>query len=313
VARIVLTTAGGNAMARDLDPWGLIDWSGTFHDKVVLVTGASSGIGQATALAFAAAGARVALVSRRRAALEAVARKAGKRRTLVVPADVTDRAQVRAAFERVVTAWGRVDIVVNNAGVLLPAAVVEMAGADLEAMLRVNLFGALFVMQEAVRQMRAQGGGSIVNVASLAGRRGVSPLGGYCATKFALVGLTEALRTELHGEPIHVALVEPGVVDTPMVENVAHDENFLDLWPSRLNMPPSWVVWAVFAAVRFRLVEISVPPGAATLEKIAALAPGAADAVVHWAKSFMHWVGGPTNGKSITADIPEKSSGSRRG
>jgi NAD(P)-dependent dehydrogenase (short-subunit alcohol dehydrogenase family) len=191
---------------------------------------------------------------------------------------------VRACFETVRARFGRADVVVNNAGVLIPAPVTELAAADLEAMLHVNLFGALWVMQESVRLMQAQGGGSIVNVSSLAGRRGVSPLGGYCATKFALVGLTEALRTELHGSPIHVGLVMPGVVETPMAERVEHDPEFLDFWPASLNMPPSWVVWAIFAAVRFRLIEIAVPPGAATFEKLIALAPGVADTIVHWAR-----------------------------
>jgi uncharacterized protein len=135
-----------------------------------------------------------------------------------------------------------------------------------------------------------------VNVASLAGRRGVSPLGGYCASKFALVGLTEALRTELHGEPVHVALVMPGVVETPMVDAMSADPEFLDLWPRSLNMPPSWVVWAVFAAARFQLLEVSVPPGAAALEKLAALAPGVADNVVHWAKRFSRWLAAGSQG-----------------
>jgi NAD(P)-dependent dehydrogenase (short-subunit alcohol dehydrogenase family) len=269
-------------------------WFAPFEDQVVLVTGASSGIGRATAVAFAAAGARVALVARRRALLEAVAAEAGGR-TLPVPADVTDRGQVEAAFDRVTATWGRVDVVVNNAGVLVPGTVLDLAPADLQAMLRVNLFGALFTMQAAVRRMQRWGDGSIINVASLAGRRGVSPLGGYCATKFALIGLTEALRTELHGHAIHVGLVLPGVIDTPMVEQVAHDAEFLDLWPSSLNMPPSWVVWAVFAAARFGLLEVSVPPGAATLEKLAALAPGVADAIVHWARTFSHWMASPTS------------------
>jgi len=138
--------------------------------------------------------------------------------------------------------------------------------------------------------MLRQGGGTIVNVASLAGRRGYSPLGGYCATKFALVGLTEALRMELHGGPVHVSLVLPGIVETAMVENLTQDQEFLDLWPQSLNMPPSWVVWAVFAAARFNLVEVSVPPGAGTLEKLAALAPGAADTLAGWAKSASHWL-----------------------
>jgi len=263
-------------------------WFDWFCDRVVVVTGASSGIGRATALAFASAGAHVALVARRRPELEVVAAQAGE--ALVVPCDVTDRAAVRACFDRVVERFGRVDIVVNNAGVLKPALVLDLDGRDLEAMLRVNLFGALYVMQEAVRRMLAQEDGVVVNVASLGGRRGVSPIGGYCATKFALVGLTEALREELHGKPVHVALVEPGVVETPMVENVTQDEEFLDFWPTALNMPPSWVVWAIFAAARFRLTELSVPPGAGTFEKLAALAPGVSDALVHWTKNAASWL-----------------------
>ena len=209
---------------------------------------------------------------------------------MVLPADVTRRDDVRACFAAARSHFGRIDVVVNNAGILIPAPVMELAEADLDAMLRVNLFGALFVMQEAVPLMLAQGGGCIVNVASLAGRRGFSPLGGYCATKFALIGLTEALRMDLQGQPVHVALVLPGVVETPMVEQVTHDQEFLDLWPQSLNMPPSWVVWAVFAAARFHLVEVSVPPGAGTIEKLAALAPGVADAFVGWAKTTSHWL-----------------------
>ena len=264
-------------------------WLQTFRDQVVLVTGASSGIGRATALAFAAAGARVVLVARRRDVLDEVARLAGGE-MLVRPTDVTRRDDVGACFAEARARFGRIDVVVNNAGVLRPAPVTEIATADLEAMLRVNLFGALFVMQEAVPLMLAQGGGSIVNVASLAGRRGVTPLGGYCATKFALIGVTEALRMELHGSPVHVGLVLPGVVETPMVEEMTHDEEFVDLWPKSLNMPPSWVVWAIFAVARFHLVEVSVPPGAATLEKLAALAPGVADRVAGWAKTTSHWL-----------------------
>jgi NAD(P)-dependent dehydrogenase (short-subunit alcohol dehydrogenase family) len=261
-------------------------WFEGFRGRVVVVTGASSGIGRATALAFGATGARLALVARRRERLEEVAGliAASGGEAVAVPSDVTSRDAVRACFETVRARFGRADVVVNNAGVLIPAPVTELAAADLEAMLHVNLFGALWVMQESVRLMQAQGGGSIVNVSSLAGRRGVSPLGGYCATKFALVGLTEALRTELHGSPIHVGLVMPGVVETPMAERVEHDPEFLDFWPASLNMPPSWVVWAIFAAVRFRLIEIAVPPGAATFEKLIALAPGVADTIVHWAR-----------------------------
>jgi len=268
-------------------------WDRAFAGKNVVITGASSGIGRETAIAFGAAGARVALIARRAAALADVAHEIETRggESIVIPTDVTAEPSVAAAFEAARTQFGRLDYVVNNAGVLLPSTVPELRAEDLRAMLDVNLFGALFVMQHAVATMRAQdGGGCIVNVASLAGRRGVSPLGGYCATKFALVGLTEALRIELHGTPIHVALVMPGVIETPMVEHATSQGEFADVWPKALNMPPAWVVWAIFAAARFRLVEIAVPPGAATLEKIAALAPCIADSVVHWTTSASHFL-----------------------
>lgn len=267
----------------------------SFRDRNVLVTGASSGIGRETALAFAAAGANVVLVARRPRVLASVATEARKSgsQVLVAAADVTKPVEVARAFRNAVKRFGSVDIVVNNAGVLIPAEVATMKDADLHSMLDVNLFGALHVMQEAVRVMRKQGRGHIVNVASLAGRRGLSPLGGYCASKFALVGLTEALRTELVGERIHVSMVLPGVVDTPMAAAATQDAEHGGFWPQALNMPPSWVVWSIFIAIRFRLAEVGVPPGSAMLEKLAALAPGATDALLRWASDAARRVGKP--------------------
>jgi uncharacterized protein len=270
----------------------LMGWIDGFDGRCVVVTGASSGIGRATALAFAAAGARVAVLARRSSLLDSVAeeaRHAGGYMTPVV-VDVTDRHAVRTGLAAAADALGGLDIVVNNAGILRAGPVLDIEPADLDAMMRVNVYGALFVMQEAARLLVATGGGSIVNVASLAGRRGLSPLGGYCATKFALVGLTEALREELRGSAVHLALIEPGLVETPMVDGLSHDEEFLDFWPRWLEMPPSWVVWAIFAAVRFQLLELSVPPGAATVEKLASLSPGVADMIVQWAKRAGHWL-----------------------
>jgi hypothetical protein len=254
----------------------------SFRDRTVLVTGASSGIGRATALAFAADGANLVLVARRAKVLAKVAAEARKlgASTLAASADVTEAAAVAGAFRKAVKRFGAVDIVVNNAGVMIPSPVVDLRTADLLRMLDVNLIGALHVMQEAVRLMRKQGHGHIVNVGSLAGRRGFSPLGGYCASKFALVGLTEALRTELVGEHINVSLVLPGVIDTPMAAQIQGDPQTADLWPEALNMPPSWVVWSIFLAIRFRLAEIAVPPGSALIEKLAALAPGTTDSLL---------------------------------
>lgn len=254
-----------------------------FDGKTVLVTGATSGIGRETALAFAAAGASLVLAARRQGMLARVASRARSSGAVVlaVGTDVTDPASVRTCFRKAVTRFGQVDLVINNAGIMLPDTVEVLSPGDLQRMLDVNLFGALHVMQAAVRQMRRQpDGGHIVNVGSLAGRRGYSPLGGYCASKFALVGLTEALRTELVGEKVGVSLVLPGVIDTPMAEAAAADPTTAGLWPRALNMPPSWVVWAIFAAARLRLAEVAVPPGGALIEKIAALAPGATDVLL---------------------------------
>jgi NAD(P)-dependent dehydrogenase (short-subunit alcohol dehydrogenase family) len=254
-----------------------------FDGQTVLVTGASSGIGRETAVAFAAAGANVVLVARRADVLAQVAaeiRDAGGR-AIALAADVTDPASVRSCFRRALTRFRKIDIVVNNAGVLLPSPVATLDPADLRRMLDVNLLGALHVMQAAVRQMRRQAeGGHIVNVASLAGRRGFSPIGGYSATKFALVGLTEALRTEVADDGIHVSLILPGVVDTPMAEVIEADASSAGFWPKSWTMPREWVTWAIFAAVRLKLAEVAVPPGAALLEKVLALTPGATDSLV---------------------------------
>ena len=254
----------------------------SFRDRTVLVTGASSGIGRATALAFADAGSNLVLVARRAQVLSKVAVEARKlgAQTLVAATDVTDPEAVAACFRKAVRRFGAVDVVVNNAGVLIPAKVVDLRTVDLQRMLDVNLIGALHVMQEAVKLMRRQGRGHIVNVGSLAGRRGFSPLGGYSATKFALVGLTEALRTELVGERINVSLVLPSVIDTPMATRIQDDPASADTWPAALTLPSSWVVWSIFLAIRFRLAEIGVPPGSALIEKLAALAPGTTDTLL---------------------------------
>lgn len=261
----------------------LLPWFGSFAEQVVLITGASSGIGRQTALTFARQRAQVALVARRRPLLAKVAAevKAAGGQALIVPADVTDATAAKAAVDQVRRSWGRVDVLVNNAGILKASPVERLPEADLDAMLRVNLFGALFMMQAALPLMHRQGRGTIINIASLGGRRGVPPLGGYCATKFALVGLSEALRTELDPAQIHVGLVMPGVIDTPMAQSVETEPDG-GPWPSAFNMPPEWVAAAVVLAARFGLREIAVPPGAATMELLGAMAPGITDTLIRW-------------------------------
>jgi NAD(P)-dependent dehydrogenase (short-subunit alcohol dehydrogenase family) len=301
----VLLDAGGGASIVLLER--VLPWLGSFRDQVVLVTGASSGIGRETALTFARLGARVALGARTHHRLELVKgeiERAGGR-ALVVPVDVGDSASARAAVGRVRRAWRRVDVLVNNAGVLIPAEVAHIEARDLESMLRVNLFGALFMSQAVLPSMQRQRRGTIINVASLAGRRGVTPLGGYCATKFGLVGLTEALRTEVDTARLHVGLVLPGVVETPMVEAV-DQAAILPAWPSAFNMPPEWVAVAIVLAVRFRLHEVSVPPGAATLQVIGSLAPSAADALIGWMSHAGRLIAGRETAESGRRRAPKR-------
>lgn len=265
---------------------------GYFFDKSVLVTGASSGIGHDVAIAFGEQGARVALLARRRAQLEELARKIEKAggKALPLECDVTDRAGVFLAVDQVKEAFGKVDILINSAGLLISDPVEEMRPDDLEKMMAVNLFGALNAMQAVLPIMHRARGGNIVNISSLAGRRGVSPLGGYSATKFALVGLTEAMRVELFGSGIKVSLVMPGVIDTPMARGALRHASLKGM-PAMMAMPPRWVTWAVLAAAAFGLTEVDVPPGAAVAEKLASLFPGVTDALLSVGTKIMQSAG----------------------
>jgi NAD(P)-dependent dehydrogenase (short-subunit alcohol dehydrogenase family) len=187
------------------------------NGKTVIITGASSGIGAAAARAFAAAGARVVLAARDTVRLAALAGELPGP-ALAVPTDVADRAAVDALIARAVGEFGGVDIVVNNAGVGLAAPVAEIAAADFERALAVDLFGPLFVTQAALPHLRERGRGQLIYVSSVVGLRSLPYLGGYAAAKAALDRLTEALRVELRGSGVAVTLVRPGTTRTGFVE-----------------------------------------------------------------------------------------------
>ncbi|HEY6394770.1 MAG TPA: SDR family oxidoreductase [Candidatus Binataceae bacterium] len=123
----------------------------------------------------------------------------------------------------------------------------------------------------------------------MAGRRGVSPLGAYSATKFALVGLTEALRVELFGSGVRASLVMPGVIDTPMARDGMKHEAFKGV--PMMGMPVRWVTWAILAAAAFGLTEVDVPPGAAVAEKLASLFPGVTDALLSMGNRILESAG----------------------
>jgi short-subunit dehydrogenase len=179
--------------------------------RVALVTGASAGIGEATARALSAAGMRVAVCARRRERLDRLAagiRSAGGE-VAVYGLDVVDAGAVRAMVNDVASRWGRIDVLVNNAGRGLSATVEDTKPDEFRALLELNVMAVFTATQAVLPWMRRQGRGHIINVSSIVGRRGVPYRGAYSATKFALGGLSESLRVELAGTGISVSLVYP--------------------------------------------------------------------------------------------------------
>jgi NAD(P)-dependent dehydrogenase (short-subunit alcohol dehydrogenase family) len=182
------------------------------HDKVAIITGGSAGMGQAIAEAFAGAGASLVLAARRRDLLEAAAGRirADGGKALAVPTDVTDEAEVASLFRQAVAEFGRVDILVNNAGVSVNIPTDELALADWRRVLEVNVTGAFLCSREALRMMKPQGGGRIINIGSVGAkvpRRNAAP---YTASKFALEGLTRSLALDGREHGIAASIIHPG-------------------------------------------------------------------------------------------------------
>ncbi len=191
------------------------------HDKVVLITGGSSGIGRAAALRFAGHGARVAVVARTADALGCVVKEVEGRggAALAVPADVTDPEQCRAAVAAAVDRFGRLDVLVCSAGVSMRSLFAESDLAVMEQVIRTNFLGTLYATYHAVPHV-SRARGSLVAVSSLTGKRGVPSYAAYGAAKSGVQGLYEGLRLELAPAGVHVGVVSPGFVDTPLRERV---------------------------------------------------------------------------------------------
>jgi clavulanate-9-aldehyde reductase len=187
-------------------------------NQMVAVTGASSGIGEATAVACARAGATVALAARRLDRLEALAERiAGEGgRALAVQTDVGEEAQARAFIERAHAELGRLDVLVNNAGVMLLGPIAGAPTEEWRQMIRANVFGVLYCTHAALPLMAAQGSGHIVNVSSVAGRVARAGSGVYNLTKFGVGAFSEALRQEAVPAGVRVTVIEPGAVATEL-------------------------------------------------------------------------------------------------
>jgi NADP-dependent 3-hydroxy acid dehydrogenase YdfG len=198
--------------------------AGRLDGTVALVTGASSGIGEATARALAQAGAAVALAARRRERLEALAAEVTRDggQALIIESDVTDKQQARAAVEQTVERFKRLDTVINNAGVMLLGPVENAPLDEWERMVHLNLLGLLYVAHAALPHLihAAEQGprhvADLVNVSSVAGRVARNGNGVYAATKFGVVAFSESLRQEVTRRHVRVSAIEPGVVATEL-------------------------------------------------------------------------------------------------
>ena len=184
--------------------------------QVAIVTGASSGLGRATAIALAQVGADVGLIGRSETELGQVAEEitAIGRRALVMPLDLADEPQILAATDRLLTAFGHVDILVNAAGTDIPGTVENLARGDWDRVLDVNLRAPFLLAKAVFPPMRTAGHGTIVNISSVAGKRGWANASAYCASKFGLAGLTQSLAAEGKPHGVRACIIYPGGMDT---------------------------------------------------------------------------------------------------
>ena len=233
--------------------------------RVAVITGASSGIGEATARALAADGHRLALLARRVDRIQALARELGDG-AIAIEADVTDRGSIVAAAERVNSELGGADILVNNAGVMLLAPFTSDQRAEHRQMVEVNLLGAMTATEVFLDQLR-QGGGDLVNISSVAGRTARAGNAAYAATKWGINGWSEALRQELQPD-IRVTVIEPGAVATELTDHITDAETKLatqrfvkDLAITAMDIAEV-IAFAVSRPRRMTLNEILVRPTA---------------------------------------------------
>ncbi len=233
---------------------------------VALVTGASSGIGEATAVALAAQGAKVALAARRVDRLQELAARIGTDDVLVVETDLTDESEARSMVERTVAHFGRLDTLVNNAGVMLLGPIVDAPVEEWRRMVDLNLLGLLHATHAALPHLLAAAGqdprhvADVVNVSSVAGRFARSGSGVYNATKFGVAAFSESLRQEVTRRHVRVSLVEPGAVATELVGHNRPEvlEGLLATWgPVEVLHPEDIADTIAFTVTRPRRMTVN--------------------------------------------------------
>jgi NADP-dependent 3-hydroxy acid dehydrogenase YdfG len=243
---------------------------GKLEQKVAIITGASSGIGEATARQLAQAGASVTLAARRVERLESLKAEleADGARVLIVPTDVTRREDCEQMVQKTIEAFGRLDILVNNAGVMLLSAVAKGEVDQWDRMIDVNVKGLMYGTNAALPHMIEQNSGHVVNISSVAGRRVFLTGAVYCATKFAVNAFTEGLRMELSARHnIRFTSIEPGIVATELTHHITDKDviNNFDKWRDQVTPLQSEdiaesVLYAVSAHPRANVNEILIMP-----------------------------------------------------
>jgi NADP-dependent 3-hydroxy acid dehydrogenase YdfG len=225
----------------------------TIQDKIAIVTGASRGIGRATALELAKNGARIVLAARDKSALEQVADdiRALRREVLVVPTDVADQDQVDTMVNETISYWGGVDILVSNAGVYYHATIHELTAALMEKSIKVNFLSHVYAVMAVLPHMMKQSEGHIIFVSSMASKRGVPTDVPYAPAKYALTGFGETIRQELYGTGVNVSTIMPGRVDSDFVKELEFP------WVTP-KMPPEWVSRAIVKAIIDEQAEVTV-------------------------------------------------------
>ena len=247
--------------------------------RIAIVTGASSGIGAATAVALARAGCRLAIAARRQDRLDEVAvrcRELGAE-CVAVRTDVRSREDCVELVRRATAELGPPDILVNNAGFAIFDTIADASPDDIRSMLDTNYFGAVSCTQAVLPGMIERGRGSIVNVASIVGIMGFAGMGAYCATKFALLGFTEALRDEVIDRGIRVSAVCPGTTDTEFFVT-AQKGKLPAAQRLILAVPAERVARATLRAIRGGGARIIVPWTAGLFMRLKEILPGPA----HW-------------------------------
>jgi 3-oxoacyl-[acyl-carrier protein] reductase len=197
----------------------------SLKDKVVLITGASQGIGRAASLILAQAGAKMAIAARRADKLTSLAAEieAAGGEALVVPMDVADPAQVKAGFQQVLAKFTKLDILVNNAAITRDTLALRMKLEDWESVLRTNLTGAHLCIQQALAVMIRQRSGRIINISSVVAETGNAGQSNYVASKAGLIGLTRAIAVEVASRNITVNAIAPGFIETPMTDSLPQE------------------------------------------------------------------------------------------